>query len=237
LSVAEWGSFIEILNGVTWSNQPAAVESSGSALLGVSCVLAAQCIAVGGSNNQPLALERPPLPTPGATTGATTGIGYHTATFTGTVTPNNWPTTYYFEYGLSTAYGSKVPVSRATVNSETAAEEVRQSAAGLEQAKTYHYRLVASNSGNVTYGEDKTFTTAAIPAPGATTGSAKSITWGTAVLTGTVTPNHFSPTTFYFEYGPTTAYGSKAPLPEGTIKSEAGENLSAMITCPLPRKT
>src|SRR5262249_31164852 len=127
LLVAEWGSLVEILNGVTWSNQPAAVESSGSALLGVSCVLASQCIAVGGSNNQPLALERPPLPTPGAATGVTTGISYHTATLTGTVTPNNWPTTYYFEYGPSTSYGSKVPVSRATVNSETAAEEVRQS--------------------------------------------------------------------------------------------------------------
>src|SRR5262249_29417849 len=42
--------------------------------------------------------------------------------------------------------------------------------------------------------------------------------------------------TFYFEYGPTTAYGSKAPLPEGTIKSEAGENVSAMITGLVPSK-
>jgi streptogramin lyase len=233
----EWGSVIEVLNGSTWFNQAAAVESSGSALLGVSCVHAAQCIAVGGASSQPLALERPPLPTPGATTGAATGVSFRKATLTGTVTPNNWPSKYYFEYGTSTSYGSKVPVPEGMVSSETTAEEVKESLTGLEQATTYHFRFVASNSGNVTFGEDKTFTTETIPVPTVTTGAAKGITWDSAVLTGTVTPNHFSPTTYYFEYGPTTAYGAKVPVPEATLKSEAGEGVSELIGGLTPSKT
>jgi DNA-binding beta-propeller fold protein YncE len=232
----EWGAIIDILNGTTWSNQAAAVEGTGSGLGGVSCVLTAQCITVGVSNSQPLALERPPLPKPGATTGAATELGYRKATLTGTVTPNNWSSKYYFEYGTSTSYGSKAPVPEAMVNSETTAEEVKQSITGLEQATTYHFRLVASNSGNATYGEDKTFATETIPAPTVTTGTAKSITWDTAVLTGTVTPNHFSPTTYYFEYGPTTTYGFKVPVPEAALKSEAGESVSEMITGLVPSK-
>ena len=159
-------------------------------------------------------------PTPGATTGAATEISYHTATLTGTVTPNNWPTTYYFEYGPTTSYGSKAPVPEATVKSETTAEEVKVGIFGLTQGATYHYRLVANNSGNIKYGEDKTFTNAGEPVPGATTGPATSITWDTAVLTGTVTPNHWPTTTYYSNTGrpPLMAPRYRCPQPRRSQK-------------------
>src|SRR5262249_3737218 len=152
------------------------------------------------------------VPKPGATTGAATEISYRTASLTGTVTPNNWLTTYYFEYGPTNSYGSKVPVPEGTVKSETSAENVKEGIAGLEPGKPYHYRLVANNGGVTTYGEDKTFT-AAVPAPGASTDGAKTITWDPVVPSGAVPPNESSPTISSFEFGPTTAYGSKVPVP------------------------
>jgi hypothetical protein len=176
-------------------------------------------------------------PTPGATTGPASEVSQYTATIAGTVTPNNWATTYYFEYGPTTAYGSKVPVPEASVKSETAAEEVKEKLTGLVPSTAYHYRLVANNSGNIKYGEDATFSTLAIPAPGATTGAATSVTWDSAVLAGTVTPNNW-PTTYYFEYGETTAYGSKVPVPEASVKSETtAEEVEEQIAGLGPSKT
>ena len=51
---------------------------------------------------------------------------------------------------------------------------------------------------------------AAATKPGATTLGASKVTITTATLTGQVNP-HGSPTTFYFQYGTTTAYGSRTP--------------------------
>src|ERR671934_860729 len=51
---------------------------------------------------------------------------------------------------------------------------------------------------------------ASAAAPGATTGGAAQVTITTATLTGTVNPHGVS-TTYYFQYGTTTAYGSRTP--------------------------
>jgi hypothetical protein len=51
---------------------------------------------------------------------------------------------------------------------------------------------------------------AAATKPGATTLGASKVTITTATLTGQVNP-HGSPTTVYFQYGTTTAYGSRTP--------------------------
>jgi len=90
------------------------------------------------------------------TTG-TTFVTSTSATLNGTVNPNGEATTYYFEYGLDTSYGS--PTSSASAGSGTSAVSVNASISGLSSDTTYHYRLVATNSDGTSYGDDKTFNT------------------------------------------------------------------------------
>jgi predicted lipoprotein with Yx(FWY)xxD motif len=54
-------------------------------------------------------------------------------------------TTYHFEYGTSTEYGSSVPVPDADAGSGLATP-VSQQITGLQPNTTYHYRLVSTNS-------------------------------------------------------------------------------------------
>ena len=52
---------------------------------------------------------------------------------------------------------------------------------------------------------------AAVSKPGVSTGKARNVSYSSAVLTGTVTPNG-SNTSYYFQYGPTKAYGSQSAI-------------------------
>jgi len=138
------------------------------------------------------------------------------ATLNGTVNPNGASTTYYFEYGTTTSYGSTTTVTEA--GSGTSAVSVNAGISGLGLNITYHFRLVATNSVGTTNGSDQTFTTNAL-APSVSTGSATSLTSNSATLNGTINPNGAS-TTYYFEYGITTAYGAT------TITTSAGSGTS-----------
>jgi hypothetical protein len=96
---------------------------------------------------------RYPIPT----TGAATSITTTGATLNGTVNPERSPTTYYFQYGTTTSYGSKVPASAADVGSGHEAIAVSQSISSLTSGTTYHYRLVATNSEGTVTGQDQSF--------------------------------------------------------------------------------
>jgi hypothetical protein len=128
-------------------------------------------------------------------TGGATNIGSTTATVTGTVDPG---ATYQFDYGTSASYGLQ---TAPTVASGT---EARADLSGLTPDTTYHYRLVAGG----TAGGDRTFRTAQSGPPAATTGTARSVSPSGAQLTGRVDPNGRA-TTYHFEYGTTTGYGSR----------------------------
>ncbi len=52
---------------------------------------------------------------------------------------------------------------------------------------------------------------AAISSPRVLTGAASAVTYGSATLAGWIDP-HGSNTTYYFQYGPTRAYGAQTPL-------------------------
>jgi hypothetical protein len=141
---------------------------------------------------------------PVASTGPAGAMTATSATLTGTVDPNGRATTWYFQYGTSTSYGSKTPAQSAGAGTAPVAVSVPVS--GLTRGKTYHFRLVATSDAGTSRGADRTFSTAG--APTATTGSTTSITLTTAKLTGKVNPNGLA-TTWYFEYGTTTSYGAK----------------------------
>ncbi|MGH8103737.1 MAG: InlB B-repeat-containing protein, partial [bacterium] len=105
---------------------------------------------------------QPPQPGPPvATTSSATGVTPNSATLTGAVKPNGASTTYYFEYGTTTAYGSQGPTQNA--GSGYANVPVTAGLSGLLPNTTYHYRVVATNSNGTSTGQDRTFTTPSAP--------------------------------------------------------------------------
>ena len=119
--------------------------------------------------------------------------------------PNGAATTYSFQYGLTVSYGSAIGGG---AGSGTGSVPVSRSITGLTANTTYHYRLIATNAGGTTPGDDLTFTTLP-PPPSVSTGSASSISQTSATLKGTVYP-HGAATTYYFQYGLTDSYGSES---------------------------
>jgi hypothetical protein len=109
---------------------------------------------------------------------------------------------------LTTAYGVN-SVQRSTV-AGTRPVSVRAAANSLIPGTTYHYRLVATNAAGTAAGADHTFTTAGHAPPAAATGPAGEVGKNAATLTAVVTPNK-EDTTYFFQYGTTTAYGSQTP--------------------------
>lgn len=97
---------------------------------------------------------------PAATTEAASGISYQKATLNGTVNPEGVTTTYHFEYGETTSYGTTVPVPDGSAGNGTSNVKVSQVIRGLKVGPTYHFRIVAKSGINTTYGEDRSFTTA-----------------------------------------------------------------------------
>lgn len=156
------------------------------------------------------------LTPPGATTGAATGIGTTTATLNGTVDPNSRDTTFYFEYGTSTGYGTKTAVKSA--GSGASPQNEAAAISKLQVGKTYHFRIVAKSDAGTTTGSDATFTTSS--APVAVTADATPVAVTTATLRGQVTPNGLA-TTWWFEYGTAVSYGLK------TASHSAGSGTTA----------
>ncbi|HEY2480562.1 MAG TPA: hypothetical protein VGI17_17750 [Solirubrobacterales bacterium] len=82
----------------------------------------------------------------------------------GTVYDYFGTTTYHFEYGTTTSYGTSVPMPDATASGTFMS--VSQQITGLAPNTTYHWRLVSTNSTEGTaMTPDQTFSTAAATAP------------------------------------------------------------------------
>ncbi|MDP1803619.1 MAG: hypothetical protein Q8K72_00490, partial [Acidimicrobiales bacterium] len=126
----------------------------------------------------------------------------------GTVNAHGAGTAYVFEYGTSTAFGQIAPVPAGNAGSDTAGLPVTRTLTGLQPNTTYLYRLVATNSQGTTSGAVMSFTTTGqATAPVVTTGAATNVGAGTARLNGTTNPKGRA-TTYTFEYGTTTGFGS-----------------------------
>ena len=89
------------------------------------------------------------------------------ATLQGGVYPNGNPTTYFWQYGPTTAYGQVTDVSPAVSGSAPVAATAVLS--GLSPGTTYHYRLVAQSPDSANpgqfltqYGSDFTLTTSSM---------------------------------------------------------------------------
>jgi subtilisin family serine protease/sugar lactone lactonase YvrE len=101
---------------------------------------------------------------PEAVTQDASEIATKGATLAGTVNPRGVSTSYRFEYGKTTAYGTSVPVPNEGVGSGTTDVAVSRAVNGLEPGTAYHFRIVATNVNGTTYGKDKAFITEAVTA-------------------------------------------------------------------------
>lgn len=109
---------------------------------------------------QAKALVRQWIPqAPTIETSTATQITDSQATLNGSVNPRGLPTHYRFEYGATPSYGNSVPQAGADAGSGESAIQVSATLEGLRPGTTYHYRLVAINAVNASYGPDRTFTT------------------------------------------------------------------------------
>lgn len=95
---------------------------------------------------------------PAATTGNANTITQTSALLHGTVRPNKEATTWHFEYGTTTAYGTLTP-EQGPVQPGAGNTAVSQAVGNLAPGTVYHYRLVATNPSGSIPGSDRTFTT------------------------------------------------------------------------------
>ena len=101
-------------------------------------------------------------PAPTITTAAATNVTTTAAALNGMVNPNGaMTTTVHFEYGITTGYGTSTSNQMFT---GTTNQNVTANISGLIPNTLYHFRLVGSNSGGTTNGNDLTFMTA-VPTP------------------------------------------------------------------------
>jgi hypothetical protein len=95
---------------------------------------------------------------PTATTGNANTITQTSATLHGTVKPNKEATTWHFEIGTTTAYGTNTP-EQGPVTPGAGNTAVQADAGSLAPGTVYHYRLVATNASGSIPGKDKSFAT------------------------------------------------------------------------------
>jgi hypothetical protein len=131
---------------------------------------------------------------PAATTGSASAVTETAATLAGSLNPHGSDTSYRFAYGISDHYGQSVPASPSGPITGTTSRTVSAPVTGLQAGTTYHYRLVATNAGGTTSGDDHTFTTSgplppAQPTPaggsgGAGTGTGTTVRHAVLALSG-----------------------------------------------------
>jgi phosphodiesterase/alkaline phosphatase D-like protein len=149
------------------------------------------------------------------TTEPGTVLNAEEAVMHGSFAGNGEDTHYYFEYGYNTLYGSTAPAPPgADAGSPTGKTNLSFTLQGLYPGTTYHYRLVGTNAVGTSYGEDIAFTTPRLPTVALGPPSnehelpdgSRSVTFN-----GSINPLNGGSTTYHFEYGPTTTYGTSTP--------------------------
>jgi hypothetical protein len=172
----------------------------------------------------------PPSTAPALTTDPATNITYNSARLRGTVDPNGVSTNAYFQYGVSTSYGTNT--SYQNVGSGNVAVNISYTATGLLTNTQYNFRIRAIRTDGTYNGLNQTFTTELI-SPTCTTNPANNVSDISAMLNGTVNPNGVNVTSCYFDYGTSTSYGISATvvsLPgSGTSPISVTANVSSLM--------
>ena len=155
----------------------------------------------------------------------TTGIGHEQATLHAKVDPDELATTYRFQYGETTAYGSEAPTGGQGIGEGEAPVAVSAALSGLKIGTVYHFRVLAENSVGTVAGPDETFETIP-PAP------VEASYAGEVSATGATLHTEINPlghaTTYYFQYGTHSCRESPAsctdtPSPPAEVGAGEGD--------------
>lgn len=177
----------------------------------------------------------PPVSTtpnaPTVTTDTNVSPSNSTAVVTGKVTPNGSATTYWYEYGETTALGARTAAQ--AIGSGSIAIASPGYITGLKATTLYYFRLSAQNAYGTVNGTTKSFSTNSNPppqgnAPTANTNAATSVERTTATLNASVNPRG-SQTTYWFEYGDSTNFGNITSFESAGNGSTSG-GVSAAIS-------
>jgi hypothetical protein len=132
----------------------------------------------------PLAAQAALAP-PGVSTGPAESVSYGSVTLTGSIDPHGSATSYYFQYGPTSAYGAQTPVASAGAGTSTVSVAVP--VGGLQPITTYHYRLIAVNATGAATGAGRAFATAKVPLSLAILTAPNPVPYGgTATIQGTL---------------------------------------------------
>ena len=162
---------------------------------------------------------------PVVVTTAATAPGLNGATLNGTVNASGASTAVSFQYGTTVAYGLTATAVPSPVTG-TSVTPVSAAIAGLTPNTLYHFRVVGTNSGGTSNGNDMTFTTAGPPV--VTTMPPSNVNTTSATLNGNINANNLV-TTVSFNWGLTTAYGTNVPATPGTVSGTVTTPVSANI--------
>jgi hypothetical protein len=169
-----------------------------------------------------------PVIIPDATTNPATSVTRSSAVLNGLLNADTVATTdCRFEWGTTTAYsGGSVACAEGNVFTGSSDVPVTAPLGGLEPGTLYHFRLSVANANGTSRGLDQAFTT-----PTAVTNvqtlSASSVGLDSATLNGSFEREGF-PTSFYFEYGETSSYGSTTAAPPGPLAGS--DSVSAVLS-------
>ncbi len=93
---------------------------------------------------------------PVVTTNPATNVATSSATLNGSLDPHGLTTSVSFQYGTTTSYGHTTAMQTQTGNTF---RNITANIIGLSAHATYHFRIMATNSGGTRFGGDRTFTT------------------------------------------------------------------------------
>jgi uncharacterized repeat protein (TIGR03803 family) len=135
--------------------------------------------------------QQPSLQSIGATAITATG-----ATLTAGFIPNQDAATLYFEYGVTTAYGSQTAPQNLAFGQTLAS--IPAGLTGLQSGAIYHFRVITVTTQGTFYSGDQAFATTGPPL--VITGAFAAVGQNGASVDGLINPLGF-PTTYWFEYG------------------------------------
>jgi hypothetical protein len=175
------------------------------------------------------------------------------AKLNGSFEGNTEATSYFFEYGTTACpCTTRMPVAPTEVSagspSGPGTTPMSVMVSGLTPETVYHFRVVAKNPQGTSPGKDETFTTPkavnAVVGEEATNLRPTSVTLNGSYDGSTSdAPPVIEGHSYYFEWGPTIAYGNKTAAPPGTpMAAQAGtvhvsadiEGLSTYLPTSLP---
>jgi hypothetical protein len=175
---------------------------------------------VAGYNNGTGYIYGPPEILPDVATGAASSVAPTSATLEGEVDPNGLQVSdCHFDYGTTTFYGHTAACVE-TIGSGSTGVTVHADVSGLLAGTTYHFRLEASNAHGTSDGQDATFSTP--PSPSIDSATASNVTSSSADLNALIDPNGYD-TTYRFEWGTSSGYGTSVPVPDADIGSGTGD--------------